>query len=109
MVSSLRQILQGKKLRVANDRHRDLYILENKKIRKVFEFKTDTSRQSIYTAIGQLFLNNISLNPRPELILVTPDGLSNNLQKRIKQLDIDILEYTWDDKDNPRFVNLGET
>ena len=65
IVNEYKRILEEKGEIVANDRERDLYTISNDKIDTVFEFKTNNDRQSIYTGIGQLLLNNGIFNPAP--------------------------------------------
>lgn len=96
VVDALASILQNKYGdKVANDRHRDLYIHRKKSIIKTFEVKTDTSTTSIYSGIGQLLFNGSQLPKRPELIFVSPNDLSREAEKSINRLGIDVLRYRW--------------
>jgi hypothetical protein len=69
--------------------------------------KPSADRQSIYSAIGQLLLYSIDLNPRPKLFFVAPANLSASLQATLHQIGIEVLGYEWKDEE-PVFVRLEE-
>ena len=87
----------------------DLYTLDNnsKKINNIFELKTVLSRQNVYTAIGQLYLNSISENPKPRLIFVCPNDIDKDLIDDLQKMKIDVMTYKMDNK-KPMFNNLKQ-
>lgn len=106
VVNSLKALLSVKNKLVANDQQRDLYLYTKKGIiTSVFEIKTSLTSQTIFTAVGQLFVNNIKLKPVPKLIYVIPEKPNINLAKTLKELGIEVLVYYW--KNNlPEFKDL---
>lgn len=106
VVNSLREILTSQGLKTANDRNRDLYILEkNNRISTLFEIKTDLDSQSLYTAVGQLLINSINLPAIPKKILVVPEGLDAAIKLSLEKLGIRSISYRWRDN-NPIFSDL---
>ena len=106
VVNNLRKIIEEKGILVANDQQRDLYIYNKMaKIETVFEIKTSLRSQSIFTAVGQLFVNNARLDPLPRLIYVIPEKPNSNLLKTLKILNIETLVYTLK-KGHPYFHKL---
>ncbi|WP_298308617.1 hypothetical protein [Flavobacterium sp.] len=108
VVNGLKELLTGKDFLVANDQQRDLYIYNNKpQITHVFEIKTTINSQVIFTAVGQLMVNNARIEPMPKLIFVVPEKLNNNLTLTLKKLNIEHLVYTF--KNNKPFFKDLET
>lgn len=106
VANGLKKILAEKGFLVANDQQRDLYIYDNSpKITHVFEIKTALNSQIIFTAVGQLMVNNIRIEPAPKLIFVVPEKLKTNLAKTLKKLNIEELVYTFKNN-NPIFKDL---
>jgi hypothetical protein len=106
VVRTLKNKIEAKGFNVANDQQRDLYIYNDlPKIKIVFEIKTSISSQTIFTAIGQLLVNNARLSPLPKLVFVIPETLNKNLLKTLKKLNIITLVYTWQN-DSPVFNKL---
>lgn len=94
IVNTLKDIL-SKNYAVGNDQQRDLYTYSaSGKVEKVFEIKTSLSSQSIFTAIGQLYVNNIRIKPLPQLIYVIPEKPNANMMKTLKKLQIEVLVYS---------------
>jgi hypothetical protein len=64
VVNALATTLRGEQFRIANSAQRDLCILDQEeRIAALFEIKTDTSPQAIYTAVGQLLMHSIVHQP----------------------------------------------
>lgn len=81
---------------VRNDRNRDLFLMSSDdRINTVFEVKTDITTSSIYSAVGQLLLNNISLPKQPKLILVIPHQAGNSIIKNLKTIGIETITFAW--------------
>lgn len=80
-----------------NDQKRDLYIKSAQgKIDSLFEIKTDCLWQSIYTGIGQLFINSDSSTRNRFLVIYAPE--TNELANKLEQIGITIVPYVWDDE-----------
>ena len=108
IVGELKKVLKGKGFNIANDPKRDLYIYNNElKITTAFEVKTSMTSQTIYTAIGQLLVNNARLTPLPKLVYVIPEKPNNNLLETFGKLKINTLVYEWK-KNVPVFKNIDE-
>ena len=98
VVNNLKKLIEEKGILVANDQQRDLYIYNEKaKIETVFEIKTSLISQSIFTAVGQLYVNNARINPLPKLIYVIQEKPNTNLKKTLQKLNIETLVYTLKD------------
>jgi len=98
VVNKLKEYFSEKGLKVANDINRDLYILNNdNSLNIVFEFKTDLTSQSIYTAVGQLLLNSTLIPYHVKKIIVIPEGLNQRIKDSLIKLKIYTLEYKWQD------------
>ncbi len=60
--------------RVVNSRLVDLMVKADDKIIEIYEVKTDSGRQSLYTAIGQLMAHSVGMGTGILRILVIPEG-----------------------------------
>lgn len=98
IVSALAKELQKRKLNIANDKNRDLFIHKAGQISTLFEIKTSCSTQHLYSAVGQLLIYSIPLKNSVKLVAVLPDKLSKSVSKRFNTLGIDILYYHWDNQ-----------
>ncbi len=78
--------------RVRNDRHRDLMLTAGSEIRALFEIKTATNTQNVYTALGQLLLYSTD-HPDATLIMVLPETLDSKVVKRLRTWQIEPLYY----------------
>jgi len=59
--------------RVANDKHRDLFLAaKQKRTRILFEAKTGVGSTDIYTGVGQLLINGSASPKASKLVLVLP-------------------------------------
>jgi hypothetical protein len=78
---------------IFNTRLIDLGIQKNGKTRHIFEVKSSSDRQAIYTGIGQLMFHTLG-NPNIKKTLVLPlDKYRSRLINIFNQLGIDILKY----------------
>lgn len=107
VVNALAEQLEGIGLKVGNDRNRDLFIHNGKKIKVLFEVKTSSSTQCLYSAIGQLLLYSVPINNPVKLVAVLPEKLSKPVVRRFAELGIELLYYTWKDK-NPNFEDIDQ-
>lgn len=106
VANGLKEQLMEKGFKVANDQQRDLFLYnDTPKITHVFEIKTTISSQVIFTAVGQLMINNARVEPKPKLIFVVPEKLNKNLIQTLKKLNIHQLVYTLKNK-KPIFKDL---
>jgi len=105
IVGKLRELLGKLGYSTGKDTFRDLYVYRGKKVTSLFEVKPSTDRQSIYSAVGQLLLHSVELNPRPQLIFVAPAGISAALRAALQQVGIEVLEFEWEDGE-PVFPGL---
>ena len=105
VVNKLAEELRKKGLQIGNDRNRDLFIHHNGQIKILFEIKTSSSTQCLYSAIGQLLLYSIPIRNNVKLIAVLPDKLSKIVTNKFSTLGIDLLYYKWDN-DEPKFIDI---
>jgi len=107
VVNSLASILENSGHKIGNDRNRDLFIHKRGQIKVLFEIKTSSSTQDLYSAVGQLLIYSIPIKGAVDLFLVLPDKLSKPVAKRLDELGLQIIYYTWDNNE-PTFLNLDK-
>jgi hypothetical protein len=107
VVNSLASILEDSGHKIGNDRNRDLFIHKRGQIKTLFEIKTSSSTQDLYSAVGQLLIYSIPIKGAVDLFLVLPDKLSKPVAKRLDELGLQIIYYTWDNNE-PTFLNLDK-
>jgi hypothetical protein len=107
VVNSLARILEENGHKIGNDRNRDLYIHKRGQIKSLFEIKTSSSTQDLYSAVGQLLIYSIPIKGPLDLYLVLPDKLSKPVKKRLDKLGLQIIYYTWDNN-KPTFLDLDK-
>lgn len=96
VVSHLAAYLISKGFKVANNVLRDLYILDSEKqMKAIFEVKTDILRDSLYSGVGQLLLNNNHYKGNPKLFLLVPDKPPTLLIENMNRAGIKVATYTW--------------
>jgi hypothetical protein len=95
IVKKLRELLSDAGYSTGKDTFRDLYVHRKQKVTSLFEVKPSTDRQSIYSAVGQLFLHSADSTPRPRLFFVAPDGLSDTLRSTLRHIGIELLGFRW--------------
>lgn len=100
--------LRAKGLHVERDQFRDAYTLNgNNKIDRVFEVKSSLSRQSLYTAIGQLILHSLVYDSKK--VFVIDKDLSPELVYDLGKASIHCVFYKWlPDHKGVRFYGLNE-
>ncbi len=107
VVNALAKELENRDYKIGNDRNRDLFIYNRKKIITLFEIKTSCITQDLYSAIGQLIIYSIPIKTNVNLILVLPDKLNTTVEKRLAQFGIELLYYKW--KNNkPIFIEFDQ-
>ena len=105
VVNALAKELEKKGFKIGNDRQRDLFTHKNGLIKNLFEFKSSSSTQNLYTAVGQLIIYSIPIKNPVQLVLVLPDKLKKEIETRLNELDLKILYYKWT-KEEIIFINL---
>lgn len=106
VVNELASYLTKAGHKVGNDTNRDLYIFTGQsKIKTLFEFKMDASTTNIYSGIGQLLINSLDFETKPNLVLVLPKE-GNRTRAKLAKLGIKVLLFGWE-KDIPIFSNMS--
>lgn len=105
VVNALAKELQNRKLKIGNDRNRDLFIHSRGQITTLFEIKTSSSTQCLYSAVGQLLIYSIPIKNQVKLVAVLPDKLSKSVTNKFASLGIEILYFQWDN-DEPKFNDI---
>lgn len=96
IVNALAEELKGKGFLIANDNNRDLFIHNaEKEIKAIFEIKTTSTTQSIYSAVGQLLIYSIPTLVQAGLFIVLPDLLNEKIKARLSSLGINPIYYNW--------------
>jgi hypothetical protein len=107
VVNELASYLTKEGYKVGNDTNRDLYIFTGQnRIKTLFEIKTDISTSNIYSGIGQLLLNSLDYEAKPNLVLVLPKEIRHETKDKIAKLGIKILLFGWKE-DIPVFTNIS--
>ncbi|MBO4897213.1 MAG: hypothetical protein J5590_02815 [Clostridia bacterium] len=76
-----------------NTREIDLYVLnDNGSYKTIYEVKSKTDTQSIYTGIGQLCYHSL-MKEDVEKILVLPKSVSRRVTHTLKKLNINVMTY----------------
>ena len=77
----------------------DLCVTKNGIWSEVFEVKTSSARQSIYTALGQVLTHSCSpkcKNPKRWLVVPQGDSLPNDIKRALLTYKVDVLSFTLD-------------
>lgn len=83
--------------RTQRDQQRDLLVLRGRKPVIEFEVKSSADPQSVYTAVGQLFVHD-ALKPVKRRVIVLPAPVHHAIAGAIKKLKIDLVTYRWGKK-----------
>lgn len=106
VVDELKKQLELMGLKCSNEDFIDLYTINEKGVStNMFEIKSNLSRYSVYTAIGQLMLNSRSMVNKPKYFFVCPSEIDQTLEKDLKTLDIHVIKFRWE-KGKPVFHKL---
>ena len=95
IVGGLRSELTKLGYETGNDQFRDLYVHADQVVTSLFEVKPDVARASIYSAIGQLFLHSLDIEPVPARFLVIPRLDSVSFPEKLRALGIEIITFEW--------------
>jgi hypothetical protein len=94
VVNGLRELLARRGLAACNDRHRDLYVTTRSGMMTVlFEVKTDVSRNSIYSGVGQLMFHAARQADEPRRVLVLPDDPGADSAGILERLRVGLVTY----------------
>lgn len=85
------------------DQARDLFLVEDGLSTVLFEVKTSTDTQSIYTAVGQLYWHSEAATRK---IAVLPRPLLSSAREQLTRLMIECIEYDWNDG-KPEILGLA--
>lgn len=108
VVNTLARLLADSGKKIGNSKQVDLFTMNDRKeVLTIVEAKTSGDSTSVYTAIGQLFYNASGLDQRPKLVAVLPDDTKGRVLRRLEQLGISVLKYTWKD-DEVIFSDFSE-
>lgn len=107
VANALAMQLKASGNKVGNDRNRDLFIYKDSKITALFEIKTTSSTQALYTAVGQLIIYSIPIKNKVTLIAVLPTKLSKTVENKLLSLGIIPFYYHWENN-IPVFKGLDE-
>ena len=107
IVNALEKALKAIGHKTGNNRNIDLFVHQDNEIKKLFEIKTTSSTQSLYSAVGQLLIYSIPISNVVDLILVSPDKLKDPVVKRLAELRIKILYFDFNNG-TPIFQKLNE-
>lgn len=106
VVNALANELEKLNFKIGNDRNRDLFTHNNGKIINLFEIKTTSSTQCLYSAVGQLLIYSIPIKTDVNLIAVLPNKLSDIVERKLLSLNIKTLYYNWKNNE-PVFIELA--
>jgi len=106
VVKDLADCLRHRGMKVGNDGFHDLFLANTVgEMTTVFQIKTHCTPLSLHAGAAQLLLNSLRCTPPPRLMLVIPEKPDSALEGKLKNLNIDILPYTWDN-DQAQFPGL---
>jgi len=74
----------------------DLGVKTGAELTEIYEVKSSASRQSVYTAIGQVFVHGTSDNCQRIIVLPQDESLSEDLKLALKRTRIKLLPYKLD-------------
>lgn len=98
IVSALKTWLEKKnKLKskqFVKNQYIDLAVVVKKSISKLYEVKTSSSRQDIYTAIGQLSVHSGTSGCERFMVLPDENKLPSDILKALKRINISVIRYT---------------
>jgi hypothetical protein len=84
--------------RLVKDQLIDLGVAVGPNLREVFEVKTNTTRQTFYTALGQLMVHGRSIRCRKVMALPHDEDLPDDLAKAIRLLGIELIRFKLSDR-----------
>ena len=93
VTNALNRELTDRGLVVRYDRQRDLVVSNKARDILLFEVKSSSSSQDVYTGIGQLMYHGRADDPKTKLVLVVPKPLAGGVEERARRLGFDILTY----------------
>ncbi|GAB3921763.1 hypothetical protein [Mucilaginibacter myungsuensis] len=103
IVNALSGLLEKQGFKVGNDRNRDLFIHDLKRIKALFEIKSCLSTHNLYSAVGQLLIYSIPISTPVLLILILPEKLEPSVEKKLKQYSINVLYISISPDNEPIF------
>lgn len=92
-VAAWRKKLLQKNERLVKNCQIDLGVAVGHKLSEVYEVKTDCSRQSIYTAVGQLIVHSGSSNCSRYLVAPNLSSLPTDISNALRRLGIRLIDF----------------
>ena len=93
VTNKLEELLRISELITGNDKRQDLIIIENGRVKILFEVKSNASTQSVYTCIGQLmYYGALQVEP-PLRVAVLPDEVNEEVRLILKKLGIRLVTF----------------
>lgn len=84
--------------RLVKDQLIDLGVAVGPNLREVFEVKTNATRQTFYTALGQLMVHGRSIRCRKVMALPHDEDLPDDLAKAVRLLGIELVRFKLSDR-----------
>ncbi len=107
IVNALATELEKRKYKIGNDKNRDLFIHNQSEITTLFEIKTSSTTQNLYTALGQLLIYSMPINNKIKMVAVLPEKLNKTVENRFNELGVELLYFEWNG-DIPKFIELDK-
>jgi hypothetical protein len=107
IVEALKNELTCRGIYPFNSRNRDLFTIIDGTINIAFEIKTEKLTQDIATGIGQLLWYYVDEKRLPKKILVLPERLHPDDERRLAKLNIYPLYYFYK-KRKPEFIDIDK-
>ncbi|MCC5878217.1 MAG: hypothetical protein JJU11_18520 [Candidatus Sumerlaeia bacterium] len=105
VTNALEELLRLSVEITGNDKRQDLIIVEDGKVRVLFELKSNATTQSIYTCIGQLMYYGALQDEPPLRVAVLPEDVSAEARVILGRLGIRLVTFRLAD-DRPEFRGL---
>jgi hypothetical protein len=97
----------GLKDKIVKNGYVDLGISKKNKAMSIFEIKTSSNIQNIYTGIGQLMIHSHSEKTNPKRFIVLPNNLDPEIEKDLTELNIHTIRFEWKNG-KAKFTNLNK-
>jgi hypothetical protein len=97
VVGNLAALLQQRKLKIANDTERELFVVDpsQNRISHVFEVLTDTKENSVLAAAAKLLLQTSADIGNPLPILVLPEDKIDDYEQELQRINISVVGFSW--------------
>jgi len=97
VIKDLSVLLALRGCRVGNDDSRDLFVVDDHgRVKLLFQLSTDPSTFSLHAGIAELLLQSSDLPERPTLVLILPVSPDEDVTRKLKKLDINVIAFEWE-------------